>query len=198
MQYVETENMSMQEQLSALHDGELLAADAQALVRASLADERLMHDWRSMSAISAVLREQQGASKALRPAAGQSELILIPTSTQPLQAANDGVFRWKMVAGLAAFAAVGSLAWGLLGSVGDKAGLQNGAVLAQSQGAPAAGAGGQGLITVGGQLAGQEITMVRDPRLDELLAAHKQFGGISALQQPVGSLRSVSLSGPLQ
>jgi sigma-E factor negative regulatory protein RseA len=50
------------------------------------------------------------------------------------------------------------------------------------------------LIAVGGQIAGQEVTMIRDPRLDELLAAHKQFGGVSALQQPAGSLRSVSLA----
>jgi sigma-E factor negative regulatory protein RseA len=34
--------------------------------------------------------------------------------------------------------------------------------------------------------------MIRDPRLDELLAAHKQFGGASALQQPAGFLRNAT------
>jgi sigma-E factor negative regulatory protein RseA len=34
--------------------------------------------------------------------------------------------------------------------------------------------------------------MIRDARLDELLAAHKQFGGASALQQPAGFLRNAT------
>ena len=34
--------------------------------------------------------------------------------------------------------------------------------------------------------------MIRDPRLDELLAAHKQLGGISALQKPAGFLRNAA------
>lgn len=173
--------MSVQEQWSALHDGELSAEQAAALVSASLADDGLMLQWRSMSAISHVLREQPSKSAAS------------PIASMPRQeAANDGVFRWKMVAGLAAFAAVGSLAWGLL--AGSGAGNQAG-ILAQSQNAPPLNASGQTLTVVGGQIAGQEVTMIRDPRLDELLAAHRQFGGSSALQQPAGSLRSVSLGG---
>jgi sigma-E factor negative regulatory protein RseA len=195
MKTVEFENVSLQEQLSALHDGELSASQAAALVSASLADSTVMQQWRSMSMIGSILREQQNSAVA-RPAVVQSEgAVGLPAQ----EAANDGVFRWKMVAGLAAFAAVGSLAWGLLGNLGEKAGVQN-AVMAQNQSAPAtsasaASASGQGLIAVGGQVAGQEVTMIRDPRLDELLAAHKQFGGSSALQQPAGSLRSVSLGG---
>jgi sigma-E factor negative regulatory protein RseA len=195
MKTVEFENVSLQEQLSALHDGELSASQAAALVSASLADSTVMQQWRSMSMIGGILREQQNSAVA-RPAVVQSEgAVGLPAQ----EAANDGVFRWKMVAGLAAFAAVGSLAWGLLGNLGEKAGGQN-SVMAQNQSAPAASASaasasGQGLIAVGGQVAGQEVTMIRDPRLDELLAAHKQFGGSSALQQPAGSLRSVSLGG---
>jgi sigma-E factor negative regulatory protein RseA len=193
MKTVEFENVSLQEQLSALHDGELSASQAAALVSASLADSTVMQQWRSMSMIGSILREQQNSAVA-RPAVVQSEgAVGLPAQ----EAANDGVFRWKMVAGLAAFAAVGSLAWGLLGNLGEKADGQN-SVMAQNQSAPAtsasaASASGQGLIAVGGQVAGQEVTMIRDPRLDELLAAHKQFGGSSALQQPAGSLRSVSL-----
>jgi sigma-E factor negative regulatory protein RseA len=34
--------------------------------------------------------------------------------------------------------------------------------------------------------------MLRDSRLDELLAAHKQFGGTSALQMPAGFLRNAT------
>ena len=38
--------------------------------------------------------------------------------------------------------------------------------------------------------------MLRDARLDELLAAHKQFGGISALQMPAGFLRNATFENP--
>jgi sigma-E factor negative regulatory protein RseA len=35
-------------------------------------------------------------------------------------------------------------------------------------------------------------TMLRDPQLDALLAAHRQFGGTSALQMPSGFLRNAT------
>jgi sigma-E factor negative regulatory protein RseA len=34
--------------------------------------------------------------------------------------------------------------------------------------------------------------MIRDPQLDAMLAAHKQFGGASALQMPAGFLRNAT------
>jgi sigma-E factor negative regulatory protein RseA len=43
--------------------------------------------------------------------------------------------------------------------------------------------------------AGPQV-MIRDPRLDELLAAHKQFGGASALQMPAGFLRNATFEAP--
>jgi sigma-E factor negative regulatory protein RseA len=199
---------SQQEQWSALHDGQLSHEQALALVRASLSDESLMHQWRSMSAIGQVLREEGSASlwhtprSAVAPVATPIQAVA-PTSqgvspgAAPI-AANDG--RWKMVAGVAALAAVGSLVWGLLGA---GAGVPQGAVLAgntnntsnanpaislvQAPGLQAAGAAGSAA-------QGQEPMMIRNPRLDEFLAAHRQFGGVSALQQPAGSLRSVSVS----
>jgi sigma-E factor negative regulatory protein RseA len=42
---------------------------------------------------------------------------------------------------------------------------------------------------------GQQV-MIRDPRLDELLAAHKQFGSTSALQMPAGFLRNATFETP--
>ena len=42
---------------------------------------------------------------------------------------------------------------------------------------------------------GQQV-MIRDPRLDELLAAHNQFGSTSALQMPAGFLRNDNFSTP--
>ncbi|MDU7587859.1 MAG: anti-anti-sigma factor, partial [Acidovorax sp.] len=42
---------------------------------------------------------------------------------------------------------------------------------------------------------GQQV-MLRDPRLDELLAAHKQFGSTTALQMPAGFLRNATFEAP--
>jgi sigma-E factor negative regulatory protein RseA len=38
--------------------------------------------------------------------------------------------------------------------------------------------------------------MTRDQRLDKLLAAHRQFGGATALQTSSGFLRSATFEGP--
>jgi sigma-E factor negative regulatory protein RseA len=189
MKYVETAHItsdaSKAELLSALHDGQLDAASAQALVRASLADDSLMQQWRSMSAISQVLTQGTSTQLTARPLqAAQPQHV-----ARPQEAANDGVFRWKMVAGIAAVAAVGSIVWGLVGQQV----VPSGAQLAQQS--PASNIQQANVITVQTHTVnGQEpLVMIRDPRLDELLAAHKQFGGMSALQQPAGSLRSTSL-----
>ena len=40
--------------------------------------------------------------------------------------------------------------------------------------------------------------VVRDARLEELLAAHKQFGATSALQEPSGFLRNATFDIPQQ
>jgi sigma-E factor negative regulatory protein RseA len=187
MKYVETVTptsamggTSQAELLSALHDGQLDAVSAQALVRASLCDDSLMQQWRSMSAISTVLAQGAMTEQPALPLQADQPVQV----TRPQEAANDGLFRWKMVAGIAALAAVGSIVWGL----GSQQFGPPGAQLAQLT--PA-----QNVTTVqANTTTGQEsLVMIRDPRLDELLAAHKQFGGMSALQQPAGSLRSVSL-----
>ncbi|NJS36623.1 MAG: anti-anti-sigma factor [Brachymonas sp.] len=188
MKYVELKTQDAGEQahmLSALHDGQLDVASAAALVRASLSDEGLMQQWRSMSAISAAM--QSSVQVAL--GAAQTPVVAAMTA-QP--AANDSIFRWKMVAGFAALAAVGSVVWGLVGQQVPSGGAQ---LAQQSQPALSSAALPQGVITVQANASNSaELqVMIRDPRLDELLAAHKQFGGMSALQQPAGSLRSVSL-----
>lgn len=187
-----------QEQWSALYDGQLSAEQALALVNASFNDNGLMQQWRSMSAVGAVLREESVISAA--PTASLTPIQAAPVQATLIQAkagaaANDS--RWKMVAGLASVAAVGSLVWGLLGGSGAGTGASQSAVLASNSvavpvvnvstaAAPAA------LTTNPANQA--EAVMIRNPRLDEFLAAHKQFGGLSALQQPAGSLRSVAVS----
>ena len=92
------------------------------------------------------------------------------------EAANDGSFRWKMVAGFASMAAVGAMAWSLAG------GLPNKPASAELAKAPAGS-----VLT-----AGERGVMIRNPQLDELLAAHRQLGGTSALQMSTGFVRNAT------
>jgi sigma-E factor negative regulatory protein RseA len=111
------------------------------------------------------------------------------------------VFRWKMVAGLASFAAVAGIGWGMLGSLGPQPGagglwVQSAptvstqvAALAQLP-SPKASAEASGAETEAE--AGSGVVMLRDPRLDELLAAHRQTSGASALGDAAGFLRNAT------
>lgn len=105
-------------------------------------------------------------------------------------AANDAVMRWKLLAGAASVAAVMAVSW---------------SVLSNAPGAPEGGS------ATGPQLAKVEPmvqtplalsepvavkteqgTLIRDARLEQLLAEHRQFGGASALQTPAGFLRNAT------
>lgn len=70
---------------------------------------------------------------------------------------------WPLVVGLASVAMVTVVAW----------------------------QGFQGLVAPDPQLAAAPV-MIRDPHIDALLAAHRQFGGTSALQAPTGFLRNAT------
>lgn len=102
--------------------------------------------------------------------------------------ANQSSYRWKLMAAVASLAAVGAIGWNSLGNLPGVAdtlsGLKPSAQLAQA--APGAVAPGQ---------AQQPQIMIRDPHLDALLAAHKQFGGTSALQMPAGFIRNATFEG---
>jgi sigma-E factor negative regulatory protein RseA len=182
-----TDQVCASELLSALADGELDALQATTLVQASRLDASVMQTWASYHAIGQAMRAH--ASDAAR-----APVQLAAQFSFPPTAANDSVFRWKLVAGVAALAAMGSMVWALVGTPGQ-AGVQlaqrsapGAAVVAAAQ-APAPAA-----ASALSQTAAVEAPqiMIRDPYLDELLAAHKQFGGASALQQPAGFLRNAT------
>ena len=63
---------------------------------------------------------------------------------------------------------------------------------------PDAGVAGQALIQADDStamaLAPDAQLMIRDPQLDALLSAHRQFGGTSALQMPAGFLRNATFA----
>lgn len=179
-------------QLSALADGELDSAQAAALVQASREDKDLLDTWNSYHVIGDVLRAHVrdarpapsadvrasalGGVQAVAPALAAPPVV----QALPQAAANDSLFRWKLVAGVAALAAVGSMAWSLVATQTAPVGAQ----LAQRSAPPAA--------ALASSADNAAPVMIRDARLDELLAAHKQFGGASALQQPAGFLRNAT------
>ena len=195
------------ERLSAFADGQLQDGElAQALEFAAQAEGQAT--WQLYHLVGDVLRSPE---LALHQPGNQSMVMrireqlaqepvhgrlpeVVPAVEQIARpetavAANASVFRWKMAAGFASLAAVAAIGWSSF------AGLQG----AQSSGAQLAAAPVPAqpvapVVSVAGN-DGQQV-MIRDPRLDELLAAHKQFGGASALQMPAGFLRNATFEAP--
>lgn len=118
------------------------------------------------------------ATLQVTPASTQAVPLPAVDGLKPVAdpAANDSRFRWKMVAGFASLAMVSVLGWQAVGSWNTP-----GTAPQMAQVAP------------GPELASAEPQiMLRDPQLDALLAAHRQFGGTSALQMPAGFLRNAT------
>ncbi|RZJ61784.1 MAG: anti-anti-sigma factor [Acidovorax sp.] len=203
------------EQLSALADGQLQGAElADALAYAGQDDEA-MATWELYHLVGDVLRSPElaqsvdtGFMSRLRtelakeplPVRAQEPVQVAVVAPVATAAANASVFRWKMAAGFASMAAVAAIGWSSLSSLQGGAGqVPAGAQLAQQSAERPAQAGSVAApaapVVAVADADGQQI-MIRDPRLDELLAAHKQFGSTSALQMPAGFLRNATFETP--
>jgi sigma-E factor negative regulatory protein RseA len=208
------------EQISALADGQL-RGDALAEAMQCASDDEGMATWQLYHLVGDVLRsnelaradsgnvllsrlrEQMAQEPAMeRPLALAPEPLLAVVSQAQMPAANASVFRWKMVAGVASLAAVAAIGWssvGMLQGGGNVPGAQLASAGAPAiqvgQGVPAAAGLQPGAMVAVADSEGQQV-MIRDPRLDELLAAHKQFGSTSALQMPAGFLRNATFATP--
>ena len=206
------------EQISALADGQL-HGDAFADAIACTGDDEGLATWQIYHLVGDVLRSNELARadsgnvllSRLREQMAQEAPVRSPAALAPepalgvvaqarLPAAHASVFRWKMVAGVASLAAVAAIGWSSVGMLQGGRGV-SGAQMA-SVGAPViqAAPAPQGVMQPGSMIAvaeneGQQV-MIRDPRLDELLAAHKQFGSTSALQMPAGFLRNATFATP--
>jgi sigma-E factor negative regulatory protein RseA len=188
------EKMDNQEMISALADGQLRGEDLARAVQAVAADARAREAWCAYHVVGEVLRTGR-ASGGSAPEAFLAKLqqrlreepavagVPAPRSVAPAgrPAAND--WAWKLVAGVASVAAFGSVGWNLWG-VGSGGPAQ----LAANGGTPAA-------MTVSSQ-ANASPAMIRDARLDQLLQAHRQFGGGTALGTPSGFLHNATFEGP--
>ena len=133
----------------------------------------------------AVVMDDFRAGQVLPDAAVAASNVLSSAS------ANDSSGRWKLMAGLASLVAVAVVGWHLssgdaaLGAASPLAAAPGGSTALVASTAPTGPTG----------MAGPPV-MLRDARLDELLAAHKQFGGTSALQMPAGFLRNATFETP--
>ena len=194
------------ELLSALADGELHGEAFKAAIEAC-AHEEVLASWGAYHLIGDVLRQpslvvpcadmdflsrlnkrlEREQIAATAPVSVVQDTVG-PARAKPLAdvlqyrgpAANDGNFRWKLLAGFASLAAVSAIAWNAAGLSAPSAAPQ----LAQvSNVQPVLVASPMG-------------PMVRDARLEELLLAHRQMGGGSALQAPSGFLRNAAFEAP--
>lgn len=193
------ETMDNKELISALADGQLRGEVFAQAVQAVCTDRSALASWHAYHLIGDVLRSGD-ATHAAPPQVFLDKLTArlarepqpAPTAA-PIRvraawasgaAANDGNLRWKLVAGVASMAAMAAMGWSVLGSGG-------GAPAAQPQLAAIPEAAPGAVLA-----RGDAGVMIRDPRLDELLAAHRQLGGASALQMPAGFLRNATFDGP--
>lgn len=188
---------------SALADGELRGAELEQALAALQQSGQARARWCEYELLGEVMRS--GARGALgshepdfaahvcakladEPPRPRRAGVVGPIAVRP--SANDPVWRWKLVAGLSSVMAVAVLAWTVV--AGGRAG----------DGAPQLAAG----PTPGPVVAvaptpsqeGEQTVMLRDPRLDQLIAAHQQMGGASALQVPAGFLRSAAYERPVR
>lgn len=206
------ETTCSREQISSLADGELAPAELDAVLPALQAAEA-RECWHLYQLIGDVLRAPDLAAcdrgptldlalgEQLHPAivsvAHAAEPL--PAETRARPAANDGLFRWKMAAGLASFAAVAALGWGLSGSLGPAAPAGAELALVQPPAAKPVDASPVQVVSAP-ELAVRRVNqaapvMIRDPELDRLLAVHQQSAGVAAFGNPSGFLRSATFEG---
>jgi len=189
------EQMQTQEMISAMADGQLRGGAFARAMEVAASDPAALETWHAYHLIGDVLRSSELAS-GTRPdvflgrvrsrlqheqrsaapmpsAAPQARVALQP------EASNDASFRWKLVAAFASVASVTAIAWSSVGGLTAKP------EQAQLAAVPASSV----------PVANVPGAMIRDPQLDEFLAAHRQLGGASALQAPAGFLRNAAFEG---
>ena len=188
------EQMQARELISAMADGQLRGEAFARGMDAAASDSGALEAWQTYHLIGDVLRSSELAAGTLpglflsrlqsrledelRPVSetmGQSPDHALRAVTRRQAASNDTNFRWKLAAGFASLAALAAIAWSTVGQLATPQQAQLAAV--PSAVVPVAEASGP---------------MMRDPRLDEFLAAHRQLAGTSALQAPAGFLRNAA------
>ena len=185
----------VRELVSALVDGELAGAEFVRAVDALQAEPQMRASWHDYQLLGEVMRKGRAAAVGAHDEAFVARLRTRLVQERPRVAvrpaalpqsrpapANEAVWRWKLVAGLCSLAVVAVLGWQLVG-------LSAGPQVPQLAAVPA-------LSLPAGAAVAEAPVMIRDPRLDQLIAAHQQQGGTSALQMPAGFLRNATFERP--
>ena len=197
------------ENLSALADGELAQGEFQLLLQICEQDPRAYDCWDTYHALGELLRspsskvqlsdpvflarlnqqlakEPSFETRSLIPASdggvGDTNLPRKVVGEHRESASNDAYFGWKAVAGFACIAVTSAIAWNINGLT-----LPAFRSLSVRPDTVAEAAAPQQVV-----VASPQGFMVRDTRLEELLAAHKQLGVTSALPVPSGFLRNAT------
>jgi sigma-E factor negative regulatory protein RseA len=191
------DKLDKRELISALADGQLRDDGLACGVDAAASDEGRA-TWQAYCVIGEVLRSGQACAGSAQGAflaklqarleqeparVGEPVATVAAVRTTEQVAAND--WRWKLVAGVASVAAVAAVGWNVWGTAG-----------ASPAAGPQLAAAPAGVLPVVAGSDPRAATMIRDPRLDQLLQAHRQFGGATALQAPSGFLRNATFEGP--
>lgn len=188
---------SVQEQLSALADGELQPSDIGSLLDTLERNPEHYAVWTGLHTQAAAARGESvsGASgdlafwqslqgqlalESMSPVEAVAGKEALPSTVREAVPANDSFWKVRRLASVALVLAVGGI----------------GAILW-----PGAGTGQMELsanqmppvLTGANTEAG---VMLRDPQLDALMAAHQQMGGHSAWQGPSGFLRNATYERP--
>lgn len=182
---------------SALADGELRGAELIHALAALQSGAEAQACWHSYHLVGDVMRAGAGAAIGAHDAAFMARLRerlqfearhplgeAQASRVVPQPSANDSVWRWKLVAGLSSLSVVAVLAWQLAVPSPKAVQLASPGAMSAQQQALVAQAGAEAPV------------MIRDPRLDQLIAAHQQLGGTSALQMPAGFLRNATFERP--
>lgn len=198
--------MPSNELLSALADGQLDGGELAQALQVCQGDDSALSRWNTYHLIGDVMRSGASAPPVRSHDSGleflerfnarlaqEPRLKAVPPVSVPVvsvaaiplavgspsgQAANDATgFRWKMVAGFASLAAVSAIGWSMSGLLAPATTEQMAQVQVPSE---------QMVV------ASPQGPMVRDARLEELLAAHRQLGMATALQEPSGFLRNAA------
>ena len=206
----------LREQVSALADGQLQGDDFARAVEQVCGRNELYGTWRTYHVVGDVLRSGQHVAcrdsesfvagfrvrlAQERSAKSDTELPKVTAASERhrLEAANEPVFRWKLVAGVASLAAAAAIGWNWIGGAAQATGsaqqLAQGAVQVLPPSLPAGGAANNTVtatrVVIGERQAPQ--VMLRDARLDAILEAHQQAGGASHM--PSGFLRNATFEG---
>jgi len=189
------------EQLSALADGEIDAAATRAACGAWKTDPELRRTWHAWHLIGDVLRSDDLASSAVRDQRFlvalrerlASEPVVIAPEPLPARPRRRGG-RWMLPSAVAAGFALVVGTFVVLGPAGGPAAVAP--TLARVAPPPADAPVVQASLNEPAPVA-QPVAVngriIRDPRLERYLAAHKQFAGTSALGVPSTFLRSATV-----